>query len=98
MANKRFISKYRITNFEKAIMAIFFLLLLSTYFFKLDLFETILLVIGVTVGFYALIKSIQLSRDMSKYQKNKQEINAWMTRFVVFKIIPLALPFLIKLF
>ena len=91
-------SKNNITVFEKIIMVCFFFILLSTYIFQMDMLETILLIVGVSIGTFALVKVILLSKDMSKYQQRKQEINAWMWRFAVFKIVPLAFPFIIKIF
>jgi len=85
----------KITSLEIIIWILFFVILLASSVWGMAILENGLLGIGLGVGVVAIIKIIYLAKE---YQKHKKEIMAWAYRFCVFKIVPMFIPLLPKLF
>ena len=85
-------SAQRITLLEIVSWLLFFSFLITAQFFHFGILETLLLVIGFCIGLFSIYKVAVLSKD--DYKKHQREITIWLVRFVVFKVVPLAVAFI----
>lgn len=83
------LSARKIMPLELGGWLLFFSFLLIAELFRFDALETLLLVIGLCVGLFSIYKAAVLSKD--GYPKHQREITVWLVRFVVFKVVPLAI-------
>ncbi len=82
------LSRQRITPLEIVGWLLFFSFLLVAELMRFSRLETLLLVIGFSIGLMSTYKAATLGKE--GYEKHRQEITAWLVRFVVFKVVPLA--------
>lgn len=86
------LSARKITLLEVVSWLLFFSFLLTAKLFRFGTLETLLLVIGFCIGLCSIYKVAVLSKE--SYQKNQSEIRVWLTRFVIFKVVPLTVAFI----
>mgnify|MGYP001608608834 CR=1 FL=1 len=86
------LSARKITLLEIVGWLLFFSFLLTAKLFSFGRLETVLLVIGFCIGLCSIYKVAMLSKD--DYKKHQREITAWLMRFVIFKVVPLAVAFI----
>ena len=86
------ISARKITPLEIISWLLFFSFLLTAQVFNFGTLETFLLVIGFCIGLFSIYKAAVLGKK--DYKKHQREITVWLVRFVVFKVMPLAIAFM----
>lgn len=83
------LSTRKITPFELIGWLLFFSFFLVAELLRFGAVETLLLIIGFCIGLFSIYKVAVLGRE--DYKKHRREITAWLIRFVVFKVAPLAI-------